>query len=112
MYRYDVNHINGSGDTFESLDNLPSLYDELSHANEYKEYEGRSVAVFNDDIQYMLAAFTHGLIILQKYEGDEEGIALHMLSVDKSKVLKYWEHLIKGEIEVLLKEPWQPGEGY
>lgn len=99
---HGVIHMDGSGDDNVPLEKLSDLYDELFTSG---IFDG-NVAVINDDTGWSISAHRDGRVV---FEHLGEGGERHMIPVPKERVLELWRRLIEGDIEGLLREPWNPG---
>lgn len=100
---FGVIHMDASSDDDPPLESLSDLYDELDTSG---IIDG-NVAVIHDDTGWCLSAHRDRRVVLEQLGA--RGTARHMLPISKEQVLQLWVRLIKGEVDVLLAEPWKPG---
>ena len=96
-------HSDGSGDEIP-LESLSELYGELRTADR----EHGDVAVFNDELGWMISAHRDGRVVLSEMDTTARS-ARHMIPVAEDRVLELWGRLIAGDLNRLLTEPWRPG---
>jgi hypothetical protein len=104
LFTFNVRHTDGSGDLDPPADALSALYDELL----FSDTEHGDVSVTHDESGWCMSAHRDGRVVfgnLRDYGASDR----HMIPVPKERVLELWKRLIDGDIEGLLKEPWQPG---
>ena len=101
---FGVLHSDGSGEDNPPLEKLPSLYEELLTADR----EHGDVAVINDDLGWCMSAHRDGRLVFERL-GTKGKTAQHMTAVSKDRVLELWNRLIEGEVDGILKEPWEAG---
>lgn len=105
MNMFGVLHSDGSGEDNPPLESLSDLYDELSSASR----EHGDVSVINDDTGWCMSAHRDGRVVVGQLSDTKHD--QYMLSVPKAKVIDMWKRLISGDIDGLLEEPWNPGNG-
>ena len=101
---YWANHLMGNSEHEVSFDSLPSLYDELTMADE----EHTDVSLTHES-EWCLSAFKSGLVVWENVAG--EGEPKHMKNIPKEKIISLWQELAKGNISEVDKEQWSPGYG-
>ena len=101
---FGIIHSDGSGEDNPPVESLSGLFDELLTADR----EHGDVTVVNDDSGWCMSAHRDGRLVFEKL-GSGGTAAKHMMPVSKERVLELWGRLIKGEIDILLGEPWKPG---
>jgi hypothetical protein len=101
---FGVLHADGSGSDNPPLESLPTLYEELSLADQ----EHGDVSVIDDQSGWCMSAHRDGRLVFVNFG---QGGARHMMAVPKDRVLELWLRLIRGDIEGLHAEPWKEGYG-
>lgn len=102
---FSIGHRDGWGEKDPPIDCFSALYDELQG----EDPEHLDVLVSHDS-GWTIVAYPNGLVILQDLSRMEEIAARHMSAVTKDRVVALWLMLASGNIEGVLREPWQPGE--
>ncbi len=98
---FGVIHMDASGDDDPPVESLSDLYDELYHSG---IIDG-NVAVIHDESGWCMSAYRDGGVLFGRLGTVDED--LRMNSVSKERVLHLWKRLIDGDIDGLLKEPWE-----
>jgi hypothetical protein len=97
-------HWDGSSDKPTTRESLSDLFDELRIADQ----EHGDVAVVHEDSGWTISVHRDGRVVLENLS---DGGERHMIPVSKERVLQLWELLIKGDVDALLREPWELGYG-
>lgn len=100
---FHITHRLGSMTSNPPLSAFGPLLNELKHDPEDREH--CSVSVTHES-EWCLSAFGDGYVA---WENLEVGLPRHMNGVPEEKLLRLWEALSKGELELIESEPWLPG---
>lgn len=103
---FTILHSEGWGESDPPVGSLPALLDELKAADQ----EHGDVSVMHEETGWCLSAHRDGRVtFVQISKATRGGPKRHMIPVAREKILELWHHLIRGEIDAVLREPWRPG---
>jgi hypothetical protein len=102
---FSVTHRYGAMTSNPPLSALPALLDELNDRPEDEEHG--SVAVKHES-EWCLSTSRSGCLIWENVEC-KDSKPRHMPDAAREEILRLWEALAKGEIDLINAEPWRPG---
>ena len=100
---FHITHRNGAMTSDPPFSVFRALLEELKERPEDEEHPSVSVT---HESEWCLGAFGGGYLVWENLEADTPR---HMTDVSDEKLLRLWEALAKGDIELIEREPWLPG---
>jgi len=100
---FHITHRNGAMTSNPPFSVFRALLEELKERPEDEEH--CSVSLTNES-EWCLGAYGAGYLVWENLEGDTPR---HMTDASDEKVLRLWEALAKGDIDLIEREPWLPG---
>jgi hypothetical protein len=102
---FHITHRCGAMTSNPPVEAFPALLAELKEHP--KDEEHCSVSVTHES-EWCLGAYGGGYVVWENLEGDTPR---HMKDVSDETLLRLWEALARGDIELIEREPWLPGYG-
>ena len=100
---FHITHRYGAMTSNPPIATFRALLEELNEPPEDEEH--CSVSVTHES-EWSLGTHGGGYVVWENLEGDTPR---HMTDVSDEKLIRLWETLARGDIELIEREPWLPG---